>query len=339
MDQQEIQKKIDELITQSETVIEEVFARRLKELLYMVSDIYRKYTVKGKDPSYTDLNKYNRLQKELELIKKTLNADYRAVVKTLESAQETIYIQNYLMAAYLLEMTAEEDMGFSLPSMETIQEAILSPIEFLTLPKVMENHRNELIRRIHIEITQGFIAGEGYANIAQRLQKALGFSQKKARLVARTEGGRTRSISSEAVAEQASKHTKLGKVWMSSLDLRVRMSHRALDGKKADAEGYFHYKGLKAKAPLLWGNAPMDIQCRCDVLYTVNGMLPQYRRGRNYMDEDYQKKLKERVNKYMDEGKTFLQAFKKADKEIKPPSKVFDYVTYDDWKDKFATAK
>jgi hypothetical protein len=333
----EIRKRIDALIAKSESLIDELFARRLASILFTISEIYRKYSVRGKDPSYTDLNKYNRLQKELQLISKMMNEDYKEIVKILEKSQQTTYIDNYLLSAYLFEMTTSTDMGFTLPPVETIQKALINPIEFLSLPKVMENHRDNIIRRINIEITQGFIAGEGYADIAVRIQKAVGFSRKKALLVARTEGGRSRSISSEAVAEHASKHAKLGKVWMSSLDLRVRTAHRTLDGKKADKEGFFHYKGLKSKAPLLWGNAAMDINCRCDVLYTVNGMLPQYRRGRNYIDEKYQDKLKKRVNQYMDDGMTFLQAFNKADKEIKPPSKTFDYVPFDDWKDKFAS--
>jgi len=41
-----------------------------------------------------------------------------------------------------------------------------------------------------------------------------------------------------AIEEQASKTARLTKVWMSSLDTRVRKSHRKLDGQKADNEGY-----------------------------------------------------------------------------------------------------
>lgn len=338
MNQMEIRKKIDELISKSESEIEELFAKRLESILFTISEIYRKYSVHGKDPSYTDLNKYNRLQKELKMINKMMNDDYKEIVKTLEKAQQTIYIDNYLLSAYLFEMTSSVDMGFTIPSIDTIKQALLNPIEFLTLPKVLEYHRNETIRRINIEITQGFISGEGYSDMALRIQNAVGFSRKKAMLVARTEGGRTRSVSNEAVAEQAGKYVKLGKVWMSSLDLRVRFSHRVLDGQKADGEGYFHYNGKKAKGPHLWGAAEMDINCRCGVLQTVNGMLPEYRRGRDYMDPEYQKKLVARIEQLMvDEDLTYLKAFNKAQKQIKPPSVTMEYISYDKWSKKFAS--
>jgi len=125
---------------------------------------------------------------------------------------------------------------------------------------------------------------------------------------------------------------------MSALDLRVRHSHRILDGKETDSEGYFHYKGWKAKGPHLWGVPSMDIQCRCLKITKVNGMLPEYRRGRNYMDPDYQEKLADRIEQYMaDDGVTYKQALKQAQREIQPPSTTLPFVSYNDWKKKFAS--
>src|SRR5690606_32109302 len=122
------------------------------------------------------------------------------------------------------------------------------------------------------------------------------------------------------------------KTWISSLDQRVRSSHRILDSQIAAKEGYFHYRGLKAKAPRLWNRADMDVNCRCSTIAKVNGQLPQVRRGRNYKDESYQNKLQARIDKLMDkEGMTYAQAFRAADKQIKPPSEVVPFMTYKEW--------
>ena len=105
-----------------------------------------------------------------------------------------------------------------------------------------------------------------------------------------------------------------------------------LDSKEADKDGYFHYKTWKAKGPRLWGIAEMDIQCRCVVIMKVNGKLPENRRERDYMDDKYQQKLADRIDKYMaDEGLTYIQALKRAQKEIQAPSRVIPYMSYEDW--------
>ncbi|MEH6941517.1 phage minor head protein [Bacillus sp. JJ722] len=335
MNQREIQRRVDELIAKAESDIEVVFARRLKTILKQIEVMFIKYG-NGKDPSYTELNKYNRLKKEFERMAETLNEDYQEIVMIILAANATIYIENYLKQAYLFEMFSGTKMGFTIPTQLMIETALFNPIEFLRLPKILEGHRNEIIRKINIEISQSLIAGEGYWKMTERIKKAVGFSHKKARLVARTEGGRSMSMSDKAVYDKASKYVKMGKVWMSSLDLRVRASHRILDGQKADKEGYFHYEGMKSQYPRMWGTAAMDIQCRCVVIHTINNMLPQYRRGRDYTDAKYQKKLTARVEKYMGKGLDYARALKQAEKEVLPPSKVIDYVTYDEWFKKLA---
>ncbi|MBG9549759.1 phage minor head protein [Cytobacillus firmus] len=337
MNQLEILEFLDKLLSKTESAIERVFGLRLKSILFQINDMYRKYEKNG-ELSYTELNKYNRFQKEMELIGKALTDDYKEIIKLINGSLEMQYTENYLRHAYLFQLGLSVDMGFTLPSMSVIQGAIKNPIDKLTLPAVLQEHRNEIVRKINIEISQSLIAGEGYSTMAKRIENAVGFSQKKARAVARTETGRVRSLSDEAVSEQAAKYAKMDKVWASSLDLRVRTSHRELDGQKADKNGYFHYKGLKAKGPHLWGRANMDINCRCTTLHLVNGKFPEYRRGRDYMDAEYQKKLADRIDDLMaDEGLTYIQALKKAQKAIKPPSTTMPYVTFEDWKKKFAS--
>lgn len=338
MNQMEIWALLDKLLAKTETDIEKVFALRLKEIMFQMSEIHRKYSKDGKPPSYTDLNRYNRFQKEMEVISIGFNDDYKQLVQVIDKSRKAQYVENYLRHAYLFQMFSSTEMGFSIPSMAVITAAIANPVEFLTLPKVLEQHRNEIVRKINIEISQSLIAGEGYASMAKRIEKVVGFSQKKSRLVARTESSRVRSIAEEKVLEQASKHAKVTKKWMSALDNRVRVSHRFLDSKDADKNGLFHYKGNQTTEPSLWvgpDQASLSINCRCTTLKIVNGMIPEYRRGRNYSDPKFQKKLADRIDKYMaDEGMTYRQALNKAQKEIQPPSVTIPYVSYDDWKNK-----
>ncbi|MGE7839596.1 phage minor head protein [Lysinibacillus sp. NPDC093712] len=337
MNQQEINKILDELEKKSEKDIEVVFNKRLKAILDQMLQMHRKFGRNG-EASWTDVNKYNRFNQEMKLMAEQLNADYKAVIKIIRESEERLYIEKYLMMAYLLEQSTSEEMGFKIPTVEMIESAIVNPIEFLTLPKVFETQRNDIIRRLNIEIAQSLQAGESYTEMAFRLEQAImGWAKKKAILVARTEGGRVRSQADLAVEEQASNTARLTKVWMSSLDTRVRKSHRKLDGQKADKDGYYHYGALKSKAPRLWGVASMDIQCRCHTIYMVNGKLPEYRRGKDYMDDAYQKKLAVRIDAYMEDlGLTYKQAFNKAYKEVKPPSVTVPFMSYEEWKKKFS---
>lgn len=55
------------------------------------------------------------------------------------------------------------------------------------------------------------------------------------------------------------------------------------------------------------------------------------------MDPEYQRKLAERIDKYMaDNGLTYKQALKRAHKEISPPSTVVPFKSFEEWKKKFS---
>lgn len=336
MDQLEINEQLDKLMAQTESDIEKLFAKRLKSILSQMSNMYLKLSHKGQQPSWTDVNKYNRFQQEMKRIAQQLDGDYKKIIKEITKSHQTLYVEKYLMMAYLFSMSNAEELGFQIPSESMIQTALINPVEYLTLPKIFEFHRRELIRKLNIEVAQSLQQGLGYSDLAYRIQQVMGFSRKKAILVARTEGGRVRSAADLQIEEDIRNKINLDKAWMSSLDLHVRSSHRKLDGQKADIDGYFNHLGLKAKGPHMWGVANMDIQCRCTVIYLIDGKFPEYRRGRDYMDADYQRKLANRIEKYMaDEGITYKQALKKTQKALKPPSTVIPFVDFKDWKRKF----
>jgi SPP1 gp7 family putative phage head morphogenesis protein len=331
--QQEIDKFLDDMISDAERKIDIMFARRLKELLFQLNRMYKKYA-SGKDLSFTDLNKYNRLQKELAIMAAAISEDYKAILEDIQKLMEAQYVENYLRSAYLYEFEAQLTMGFGMPSLEQIVQAIENKIPQLTLPAILEFNRNELVRRIASDISQGLLAGEGYSDIANRIERSVGFGAVKARRVARTEGHRAQMQGRMDSAEIAAKHANLKKMWDGTLDSRTRKAHQKLDGTVIEMdEKFISSAGGKGFAPGFMFNASDDINCRCSVVYLVDGKKPEMRRARNEEDPKYQQKLADRIEKYMsDKGLTHKQAEKRAKKEIKPPSLVIPYQTYEEWR-------
>jgi SPP1 gp7 family putative phage head morphogenesis protein len=279
VDQNQLDKHLDELIDQAELDIDKVFGKRLKALTSQLGDMFRKYSTNGA-LTYADLQKYSRFQKEMNYIAEQIHEDYKGLLPFIQSLMENQYLENYYKSAYLYEFEAQQKLGYALLNHTVIEAAVLNQIPQLTLPALMEYNRNETVRRISIEITQGLIAGEGYSDIARRIEKTVGFSATKAKRVARTEAGRCQSLGRLDSYKQASKYVKMEKVWSATLDRITRSSHQVLDDDKADAEGYFHFKGHKAEAPRLFGVAELDINCRCAFISTVNGKKPSVRRER-----------------------------------------------------------
>lgn len=329
--QQEIDKLLDQMLKTAEKDIDKMFALRMKTILNQIAAMYRKYS-KGGELTYTDLNKYQRFDREMAQISEQLTGHYKELLNYLQQFVENTYLEGYLRSAYLYEFEAQALMGYAIPSKDLIKQAVLNPIPKLTLPELMETHRNELVRKISIEIAQGLQAGEDYATMATRIQRVTGFSRKKAKNVARTEGGRVQTQARLDSGEVAQKHAKLDKTWNSTLDSRTRRDHQKLDGQKADEDGYFHIHRYKAKGPHLFGVAKEDCNCRCTILYLVNGRPPEVRRARNYEDPEYQQKIADKMDELMADGMTAKQAEKEAKKKIHPPNLVIPWATYKEWK-------
>ncbi|WP_226639306.1 phage minor head protein [Priestia flexa] len=329
--QNEIDQYLDDLITKAERDIDRLFAKRLKELLFQLSEMYHKYSI-DKELTFTDLNKYNRFKKEMDLIANMINQDYKQLLQDIQSLMETQYVENYLRSTYVYEFEAQTTMGFGMPSAAIIRKAIENPIELLTLPKILEGNRDDLVRRISTDISQGLLAGEGYNDIANRIRKSTHFSAQKARRVARTEGHRSQVQGRIDSATRASKYTELKKMWDGTLDSRTRIAHRKLDGTVVEFNGVFKSPaGGIGTAPGLMFNAADDINCRCSVVFLVNGKKPEVRRARSEEDPIYQKKLADRIEKYMSDGLTHKQAEKKAKKDVRPPSLVIPYQSYEEY--------
>lgn len=284
--QDDIEKYIELMQQQVDKEIEVVFANRLKVMLQTIALLFEKYQQSSVYATWTEFNKYNRLNKELLRIAQMLNGDYRKVIKAIQTSQKNIYIKRYYMSLYLYEMASQKPMEFDVPSPEVIKSAIEQPIDQIKLKPTLEKHRNETIKKIRINITQGVMSGEGYSKIAKTLRQDIGMTKTQSLRVARTETGRAMSqagIDSAKVAENNGLEMK--KKWFATKDTRTRHTHRHLDGKSLGLNDNFHSSGCIGQAPKLFvgiNSAKENINCRCKLLYYIDeDELPTVMRVRN----------------------------------------------------------
>ncbi|MDR6744675.1 phage head morphogenesis protein [Staphylococcus epidermidis] len=272
--QNDIDNYIDKLINQANKEIETLFAKRLKEIKQIIANMYEKYDRDEPQVTWTEFNKYNRLNKELNRIGQMLSQDYREVAKAIKQSQQNIYIEKYMMSLFLYEVTSQTPMNFDIPTTQTIQTAIEQPIEFIKLVPTLQKHRDDTLKRIRMHITQGIMSGEGYSKIAKALRDDLGMAKAQSVRVARTETGRALSqagLDSAMVAKDNGLDMK--KRWYATKDTRTRDTHRHLDGTSVDIEDNFHSSGCVGPAPKLFvgvASAKENINCRCKLLYYID---------------------------------------------------------------------
>lgn len=272
--QNDIDNYIDRLVNQANKEIETLFAKRLKEIKQIIANMYEKYDRDEPQVTWTEFNKYNRLNKELNRIGQMLSQDYREVAKAIKQSQQNIYIEKYMMSLFLYEVASQTSMNFDIPTTQTIQTAIEQPIEFIKLVPTLQKHRDDTLKRIRMHITQGIMSGEGYSKIAKALRDDLGMAKAQSIRVARTETGRTLSqagLDSAMVAKDNGLDMK--KRWYATKDTRTRDTHRHLDGTSVDIEDNFHSSGCVGPAPKLFvgvASAKENINCRCKLLYYIN---------------------------------------------------------------------
>lgn len=270
--QNDIDNYIDQLIKRAESELEILFSRRLKQIQQEIADMFEKYQSDDVHVTWTEFNKYNRLNKELIRIGEMLTEDYREVAKTIRQTQQNAYIEKFLMSLYLYEMASQTSMQFDVPTASVITKAIEQPIKYIELTGTLKKHRSNVLKKIRIEITKGIVNGKGYTHIAKALRDDLGMSKAQAQRVARTEAGRAMSQAGLDSAKVAKDNGLSGmkKRWLATKDNRTRDTHRHLDGKAIDIDDNFHSSGCVGQAPKLFvgdASAKENINCRCKLLY------------------------------------------------------------------------
>ncbi|WP_309306567.1 phage head morphogenesis protein [Staphylococcus rostri] len=272
--QDDVDKIIEQLIAKSERELERLFAERLKVIKRELSAMFERFESDEPHVTWTEFNKYDRLNKQLARIAEMMTDDYREVAKAIKQTRQNAYIEQYMMSLFLYEMATQTPMRFEVPNASAINKAIEQPIELIKLIPTLERHRSDVLKRLRMHITQGILSGEGYAKVAKAISNDVGVSKAQALRVARTETGRALSQASLDSAQVAQDNGfSMMKRWFATKDSRTRDSHRHLDGKSIPLNENFKSSGCVGLAPKLFvgiNSAKENINCRCKLLHYID---------------------------------------------------------------------
>lgn len=202
--------------------------------------------------------------------------------KTTESVTDYVRdeLQNgYSGVWYAIEGAENVQLDFGMLPERYIDELVHKKVSGKNFSTRLYQYRNELAERTTTALLDGASRGLGYRAVAKQVGELTEANYKQALRIARTEGGRVQSIAKQkAYKEAEDKGVKLEKQWLATLDKKTRTQHQILDGQTVGIDEKFKFDGMEADGPRLFGNAGLDINCRCTTIAVVNGISPESRK-------------------------------------------------------------
>lgn len=414
----EIEEVLDRQLMSAEILLEKRMRAAQIIILDQLAGMYRKYEREG-DLTYQEMQKYNRLEKELQAIAAVLTAEYAQTVVAVQELQENQYLLKFLLTAYLFDQfvarpklpvkeviaaalifiitsfklprlsagqeadvivriekvldkgvenreTSEEigkrieralpkdlaetkglvkdltkslidrleptinDAGFQIPSAADVKREI--KFDGLKLSHFLTVKRNRTVLEIRKQINAALRKNETVGEMSKRVSKVFEKETNSLRLFMRNASDRVRAVALGNVENQIANISDVRGVWLSKRDNIVRFAHKKLDGDRTDRKGYFHYQGMKAMAPRMWGVPSMDNYCRCKKLTLLDFKVPVVAEGVEYNNKEYSRQLTELAKKKVEEkGITYEKAFTEALKEVPEPQGGMPFVSYEEW--------
>lgn len=277
----------------SEKKIRKIYKQLMKELNTFIGEEYVKHADDSGALSYSSLRDRARQARFLEEVASKVDSITPELKKEIMGLVETTYKNCYEGMGKAVESAANTEelasmMSGSVLRPEVLQQSYNNNITKLTLPNVLEKHRQEIIYTIKQELTIGLLNGDRYEKMARRLTDKLDISYKKATNIVRTEshrnieGGLTDCAERLAPALDDSGMVMV-KIWRTMKDERVRpnvvrktkkgwkvyksknaANHEVMEGKVVKEGDFFEFEdGVKTKTPSHSGVAAHDCNCRC----------------------------------------------------------------------------
>ncbi|CDI47496.1 minor head protein [Lactococcus lactis subsp. lactis Dephy 1] len=251
------------------------------------------------DLSFSKRIEFERLLNVSNEIRQILGEPSINIAETIKNHVLTEGANGYNSVYYSLETGYNLDLNFHSLDNKFLTELMNSPVAGSTLSKRLYKYRNELASKISDAIARGMSFGYGYDRMALEISTITEANYRQALRIARTEGGRVRSITTQKGYEEVKeKGVDLKKQWMATNDGRTRTDHSLLNGQIQEVDEDFKIGSYKAQGPRMFGVAEEDINCRCTTVTVVNGIAPKLNReGENFYQKKYDDWLKEQGKK------------------------------------------
>lgn len=255
-----------------------------KNILFEISEAYRKYGDAEGVLTFEEMAKYNRMRNLEKQIDAEIKSLYGSSRKAITASLKKSYAETYYYTGYALESSVGVKLGFGLLDSAKVEAAVLNKYDKITWPKRLQSHAQDLAAKVKQEVTQGLIQGKPYSETARMISKQTDISYGKAIRISQTETHRAsmEGINSGFEKTQAAADRlgiEIEKVWTATLDNRTRDTHGQMDGQVADEDGMFTLPGgAKTAGPGLSGIAEEDINCRCTIRTGIKSIPPKVRR-------------------------------------------------------------
>lgn len=221
---------------------------------------------------------FERLMNVGNTVSILLDEPANSLAKTLKEYVISEGVDGYNSTWYVLENANGISLDLALIDPNYIKALVDNPVAGATLSTRLYKHRADLAKQTTDSIGRGLLMGYGYGKIAKEISNATEASYRRAVTIARTEGGRVRSIATQKGYESATSHgVNMKKRWLATLDAKTRIDHGELDGQTVPVGGLFTVNGVSAPGPRLFGVAYEDINCRCTTIAIVEGIAPETR--------------------------------------------------------------
>ena len=174
-------------------------------------------------------------------------------------------IANY--TAYTIEQSGSA-VDFNLIQEQAVKRLIEEEPELFHRPAIdtpLDTVWNQ--RKLTDSLTAGILMGESTRQIADRFQKVTDMNRTSALRNARTAVTGAQNAGRQATYDRArAMGIEVDERWRSARDFRVRDSHRLMDGKPKDKDGYFHTplgSIMRYPGDMQNGKAADVYKCRC----------------------------------------------------------------------------